>query len=59
MLKAKSNLSGNLLSTFFCLFGFFLGTAVKNCREQEDINKHDWERVCGRIENTQVKQGSH
>lgn len=32
---------------------------MKNCREREDINKHDWECVCGGIENTQVKQGSH
>lgn len=32
---------------------------MKSYREQEDINKHDWECVRGRIENTQVKQGSH
>lgn len=44
---------------FFCLFCFLLGATVKNCREREDINKHDWECVCGGIENTQVRQGSH
>lgn len=32
---------------------------MKNCREQEDINKSDWECVCGEFENTGVKQGSH
>lgn len=47
-------------SAFLFLFVLFLpGNSCENCREQEDINKSDWERVCEEIENTQVKQGSH